>query len=83
MAVLSAPQRAAVFAQLMRDMSLDHDICSLTKPDLLAAVGAADDWADANAAAFNSALPVAARNALTAAQKARLLSAVVLKRFVG
>lgn len=78
MAVLSDPLRSDTWAELQRTPDNPGGI---TKTDLRAAVNAADDWADANAASFNSELPVAARNALTARQKARLLLAVVEKRW--
>ena len=42
---------------------------------------AADQWASDNAASFNAALPQPARTVLTAAQKARLLAWVILKRY--
>lgn len=83
MAVLTAPQRAAVKALMMEDLSRAREAAPLTKAELQAAIDATDDWIDTNASAFNLALPVAARNGLTAAQKARLFSAVALKRFGG
>jgi hypothetical protein len=81
MSVLTDSDRAAVYAELMQDLSREREPCALTKADLRAAVDAADSWANANAASFNSALPAAARTTLTAAQKARLLAAVILRRF--
>lgn len=81
MAVLSDPDRAGLHAQIMHDLSVDHDSCAVTKADLRAALNAADDWANSNAASFNSALPLPARTALTAQQKARLLMAVIKRRF--
>jgi hypothetical protein len=45
-------------------------------------VDAADDWANTNAAAFNTALPLPARNALSASQKARVLNYVVRQRWI-
>lgn len=81
MAVLSDPDRALVNSRLMNDLSLVREACSLTKTQLRAAVDAADDWANTNAAAFNAALPAAAQAGLTASQKARLLMAVVIRRF--
>jgi hypothetical protein len=51
-----------------------------TKPDLKAAVEAADAWADSVAAAYNAALPVAFRTNATAAEKGLLLAYVCLKR---
>lgn len=83
MAVLSPAQRQAVRSAWAQKLSIDHDPCSLTKLQMQAAVDAADDWAEANAASFNSALPLAARTNLTAAQKAQLLAYVVLKRWGG
>lgn len=76
MAVLADAERAAVWATVMREM----DIAGLTKAQLRAAIDATDAWIDANAAAYNTALPVAARNALTAKQKAWLFSFVSLRR---
>jgi hypothetical protein len=81
LAVLSNAERTALWAQLMRDLSDARETCGLTKPQLQAAVDAADSWADSNAASFNTALPVAARNNLTTGQKARLLAAVILRRW--
>ncbi len=45
-----------------------------------AAVDAADDWCDTNAAAFNTALPTTFKNTATLAQKSLLLAYVVMKR---
>ncbi len=77
MAALSAQVRADATAEIQRTSDCPGGI---TKADLRAAIDAADDWADANASSYNLALPVAARNALTAKQKARLLVFVVSKR---
>lgn len=81
MAVLTSQQRAELWAEIMRDLSKVTEPCGITKTDLRAAVDATDQWIEDNAAAFNSALPLAARNGLTAAQKKRLFLAVALKRF--
>lgn len=78
MAVLSDPNRVAVWTDWMRE---NAESCSITKTDLRAAVNAADDWANSNAASYNTAIPQPARNALTSAQKARILSYVILKRW--
>jgi hypothetical protein len=48
--------------------------------DIKAAVDAADAWADANAAAFNTALPAGFRTAANTAQKTLLLCYVILRR---
>ena len=80
MAVLTDQQRFDVWAEFMR-----RRLCpgSISKADLRAAVNAVDDWVEANAAAFNTALPQPFRGAATAEQKAALLSYVALKRFGG
>jgi len=83
MAVLSDPERAAVHALIMTDLSKVREACSLTKTQLRAAMDAADDWANSNAASYNSALPAAAQAGLSAAQKARLLAYVITKRWGG
>lgn len=62
-------------------VSQRKEVFALTKPQLDAALAAIDGWLDANAAAFNTALPVAARNGLTAAQKVELLYLIAKKRF--
>jgi hypothetical protein len=83
MAVLGDPDRALVNQGYQSDLSAQREqFGSLTKADIRAAVDAADTWASTNAAAFNTALPVAARNGLTAPQKALLLSMVVQRRWV-
>lgn len=81
MAVLADSDRVAIWADIMRLMSDERESCSITKTDLRAALNAVDDWVDANAAAFNSAIPQPARSALSARQKARLLAYVVRRRF--
>ena len=77
MAVMDESARLACWAESMRE-----DGVSITKADLRAAVDALDDWFDANAATLNTALPVAARNGLTTTQKARLLRAVIARRYL-
>lgn len=77
MAVLNDADRAALWADFMR---LGLPLAGLTKADLRAAFNAADDWADANKASYNAALPQPARGALTAPQKAKLLAMVILRR---
>lgn len=80
MALLTDPDRANVNADYQRTEAAAFG--PLTKADLRAAVNALDAYLDANAAAINAAIPQPARGALTSAQKARLLSLVVLKRYV-
>lgn len=81
MAVLSDPDRAALAADFQRTpLHIGNGAGGLTKADLRAAINGADDWADANATAYNSAIPQPARGAMTSKQKTLLLSYVILKR---
>ena len=81
MAVLDEASRIEVWAELMRKFSRDGETIGIIKPDLRAAVDALDDYMDANAAVMNNELPQPARAELTSAQKAIILSFVVLKRY--
>jgi len=82
MAALSTTIRQQIWRGLMRYWSTQLEtVAGITKSDLQAAVNAADDWADSNAASYNSALPTAFRTNATAAQKALLLAIVVLARY--
>lgn len=78
MAVLSDNDRFACWRELMQKSGL---LGALTKAELRAAVNAIDDWVDANAAAFNTAIPQPARAVLTSKQKALILMLVTDKRF--
>jgi hypothetical protein len=80
MAVLSTNDRIAVWAQWMRENE-ETITGALTKADLQAAVNAIDDFLNNNATAINNAFPVAARTALSTAQKAALLNYVVFRRW--
>jgi len=83
MAVLSNADRIAVWTALMQDLAAAREALSgLAKADVRAAIDAADDWANTNAVSYNLALPIAARNNLTSAQKARLLQMVIQKRWI-
>ncbi len=81
MAVLVDADRRTIWAAFMSEMSSRRDSLDLNKNDLRAAVDAADDWVDTNAASFNAAIPVTARTALNAKQKAELLTFVVRRRW--
>jgi hypothetical protein len=81
MAVLDETARVDVWARLMRKYSTDGDSIGINKADLRAAINALDDFMDANAATINNALPEPAKSSLTQAQKALMLSFVVLKRY--
>lgn len=82
MAVLTNADRAEVHAEMSGDFSRERIPCSLTKAEVRAAINAADDWVDANAASYNTALPQPARGALSSSDKARLLMRVITKRFI-
>lgn len=82
MAVLPDADRKEVWAELMRDLSNEREHIALTKPDFRAAVDAIDTWLNTNASSLNTAIPQPARANLTTAQKARLLMAIVRKRYV-
>jgi hypothetical protein len=73
------PQQQALTwrAMLGQDGALSD---AFTKPDLTAAVVAADAWATANAASYNAALSDPFKSNATAQQKALLLAYVCLKR---
>lgn len=79
MPLLSNADRQEVRDRWMRENN--SAMAPLTKAELRAAVDAIDQWADDNAAEFNLAIPVAARTALTARQKAWLLFFVIRRRF--
>ena len=80
---LTAIERRDLWAAFMEDISRRVEPIGITKTELRAAIDAIDDWVEANAAAFNAAIPQPARGALTAAQKAALLSAIARKRAGG
>lgn len=77
MAAMDETNRARAWAQWMRD---NREACGFTKADLRAALNATDDWIDANAASFNSALPAAFRTSATATQKTLLFCFVAMRR---
>jgi hypothetical protein len=78
-AALSDTLRAELAAEFQREAQNVLGL-GITKAELRAAVNGVDDWADANAAAFNSAIPQPARGAMTTKQKTLLLQYVILKR---
>ena len=78
MAVLVDANRVTAYCEWMED---NRQPISIVKADLRAAINAADVWLDTNAAAFNLALPLAARTNFTPKQKALLLVAVIKARF--
>ena len=81
MTILTDTQRLESFADFMEYVSEIRDLGVITKADLRAALNATDDWIEANAASFNSALPQPARGALTNQQKTLLFFHVAGKRY--
>jgi predicted metalloprotease len=79
MAIMTDQDRAACHAEVMRGET--DTVGPLTKADLRAALNAADQWVSDNTGSYNTALPLPARTTLTAKQKARLLVAVISKRY--
>lgn len=78
MGSLPDPGRIEAWADWMRE---NADPVGLTKAELRDAVNATDDWIEANQAAYNAALPVAARSILSTKQKALLFMFVASHRF--
>lgn len=83
MAVLSDSDRLAAAGDFMSDLSRERQaVAGLTKADLRAAFNALDQFLSDNATAINNAIPQPARANLTTEQKARLLKAVITKRYL-
>lgn len=80
MAVLGAAARLGIARAIQRAWSDARESAGFTRAQLAAAVDAADQWADDNAAAYNSALPAAFRTNASQAQKALLLVYIVARR---
>lgn len=79
MAILSDPDRADEVANLQRDADCPGGI---TKADLRAAFNAIDNWWESTGAALaNAALPLPARTTLSARQKAKLMTAMLRRRY--
>jgi len=81
MAELSIVDRKRLHKKTMSDFSNDRESVALTKADLRAVIDALDTYMNNNAAAINSTIPQPARSALTAKQKAKLLMAVIKRRW--
>jgi hypothetical protein len=81
MAVLTDPDRAAIAAQMNRDISSAREPLACVRADIRATVDALDTFLNANATAINNAIPAGPRAALTSAQKARILAAVIKQRY--
>lgn len=79
MSTIATQDRADCSADYQRQEA--DGFAGLLKADIQAAVDAADGWVSANSASYNTALPLTARTALTAKQKAKLLMLVIAKRY--
>lgn len=79
MAALSDADRRDLWADFMSSETGAYG--AMAKAQLRAAVDALDAWLDSQAATINAAIPQPARGAMTVTQKARLLAAVIRKRF--
>lgn len=80
---LTTPQARACWKEVMDDLSNKREVILIDKNVLLDTINAIDAWIVSNATNFNQALPLAARQNLTASQKTRLLMAVARRRFIG
>ena len=76
MAALDSTARQAIRDAFMRR----RNVGTITKPDLIAAIDATDDWIDGAQASFNTALPEPFKSATTIDQKTLLFCYVALKR---
>lgn len=79
---MTVEQRIECLSNILSEFSSERQGHTLTKAQFQAAINAADDWCNSNATSFNAALPAAARNNLSSSQKARLLSFVILRRYI-
>jgi hypothetical protein len=78
---LTEQQRQEGTRKLIEEMFVKPNATAVfTNAQLKAAFDAADDWADSNAASYNSALPTTFRNNATNEQKAFLLGVLCMKR---
>lgn len=77
---LDASQRREAMVRLAAALD-KQGVVTVTKQDLIAAIGAWDDYLDANQIAINQALPQPVRGALTLDQKVALFKFVLDKRY--
>ncbi len=82
MAKLTPTERDAELVCVLQEFNRGKvDWNGLTKPDVLAAIAAIDDWFDANEVSLNAAIPQPTRGALTIADKSRLVTHVQKARY--
>ena len=80
MAELPAEDRLKIWRGIQRHWSQDREPIGISKPELRAAIDATDTWINDNQASFNNALPAAAKDNLTQAQKTLVFCTVALAR---
>lgn len=78
MAAIPDTDRAEVWRDVMKQT---QGAVSCLKDDVRAAVDATDAWLDENWSSFNQSLPDAYRTTANRKQKARMLLAVIERRF--
>lgn len=81
MPIMPDDQRKIIVEEIL-SKNRASEIDSLTFEEMLAFVGAIDDWVVANQSDFNASLPQPARGALTARQKAWAFNLVVRRRWL-
>lgn len=79
MAALTTPDRENIWAQFQRSNA--DPFGTLEKLDILAAVDALDDYLETNKGAIMATVPEPAQSGLSGLQIARLLTAIMDKRF--
>lgn len=82
MPAMSAADRAEASAEYQRTYAPGEVVSGVTKADIRAAFDAIDALMTSSETTISNAFPVATRNGLTTPQKARLLLAVVARRYL-
>jgi len=80
MAVLPEGERAGLHQRIMQRIGALGQTTGALKAEWRQLIDAADDWADANAAAYNTAIPAGIRGKFTVGQKALALALVCFRR---
>lgn len=80
MAVLVDADRATLHQRIMHRVSTLGQSTGAVKAEWRQLINAADDWAEANGASYNTAIPAGIRGKFTTAQKALALALVCFRR---
>jgi hypothetical protein len=80
MTILASADRTLLWQTIQTGESNLGQAIGPNKVDLLAALGAMDDWLEANSSSLNLAIPQPARGQLTTRQKALLLGLIAARR---